>query len=80
MNEPSTDRVLLPTELPHAALLEQLLRSTDELFTVVRMDVDPPTVVAASAAVQRFVQRPTVGLPYGHGRPEVVQQVMVGSA
>ena len=66
--------------LPWADVLEHLLRSTDEMISLLDMAVDPPVVTAASLAVQRFVQQATVGRAYGHGRPEIVQQVMIDCA
>lgn len=59
-----------------APLLRYLLEHTSDGVGVVRADVDPPLVVAASATHERLVGRPLVGRAFASAAPPEVQQYL----
>lgn len=58
-------------------LLRALLANTRDAVAVVRVDVDPPIVVASSAANVRLLGRNAVGRPLGADDPPHVQEFLV---
>lgn len=69
-----------PLAVDRAPVIEHLLRAllahTRDAVAVVRVDVDPPIVVAASEANVRLLGRHAVGRPLGADDPLPVQEFL----
>lgn len=75
---PPEQHHVLSADATHAdAVLRHLLQHTEDLVCAVRVDREPPVVVAASAALERFLDRRVVDRTVGAGALPVVERFLL---